>query len=294
MVKKSDILILFSGIMWGVLGIFVKNLRQLGFTSLQISALRWIFSTVIIIFFVLIYDKNELKIALRDIWIFAFLGIFSSLAMSTFYFLCMAETSIAVSDILMYTSPIWVLIFSIIFFKEKITLRKAFCIVIVFIGCFFVCDIIGSKESKISPLGIIFGLCSGIAYALYSIVGKTVLKKYTQLTVIAYNFVFAAIGSLFIVNLPDTFGRIAEEIVSLKYVFLLAIIGTVLPFLLYTIGLKNTISSKAAVLCCIEPVSATFTGIFVAKEKLSILQFVGIGLIIFAIILYQNKNKEFK
>ena len=132
MVKKSDILILFSGIMWGVLGIFVKNLRQLGFTSLQISALRWIFSTVIIIFFVLIYDKNELKIALRDIWIFAFLGIFSSLAMSTFYFLCMAETSIAVSDILMYTSPIWVLIFSIIFFKEKITLRKAFCIVIVF------------------------------------------------------------------------------------------------------------------------------------------------------------------
>ena len=117
MVKKSDIIILLAGIMWGVLGVFVKELRQYGFTPLQISALRWIFSAAVTFSAVIITNRKKLKIAIKDIWIFAFTGIFSLLAMTAFYFMSMAATSIAVSDILMYTAPIWVLVFSVIFFK---------------------------------------------------------------------------------------------------------------------------------------------------------------------------------
>ena len=293
MVKKSDIIILLAGIMWGVLGVFVKELRQYGFTPLQISSLRWIFSAAVTFAAVIITNRKKLKIAIKDIWIFAFTGIFSLLAMTAFYFMSMAATSIAVSDILMYTAPIWVLVFSVIFFKERITVGKTLSTVLVFTGCVLVCGLIGSsEEAAFNPLGIVWGLCSGIAYSLYSIVGKTALKKYNRLTIVTYNFIFAAVGSLFIADIPQTFHHIAENLPAVKYILLTAVIGTVLPFFLYTSGLKHTPASKAAIMSSMDPISATVISIFAAKEKISGLQLIGIGLIISAILLLQLQKPK--
>lgn len=294
MVKKSDIIILLAGVMWGVLGVFVKELRQCGFTSIQISALRWIFSAAVMVTAVIITDRKKLKIALKDIWIFAFTGIFSLLAMTAFYFMSMATTSIAVSDVLMYTAPIWVLVFSVIFFKERITIGKVISIILVFTGCVLVCGLIGSGKNAFDPLGIVWGLCSGIAYSLYSIVGKTALNKYNRMTIVAYNFTFAAVGSLFIADIPQTFRMIAENLPSVKYILLTAIIGTVLPFFLYTSGLEHTPASKASIMSSMEPISATVISIFAVKEKISVLQLIGIVLIISAILLLQLQKPETK
>lgn len=294
MVKKSDIIILLAGILWGVLGIFVKELRQCGFTSLQISALRWIFSALVTVTAVIITDRKKLKIALKDIWIFAFTGIFSLFAMTAFSFMSMEATSIAVSDVLMYTAPVWVLVFSVIFFKERITIGKMISIILVFTGCVLVCGLIGSDKNDFDLIGIVWGICSGIAYSLYSIIGKTALKKYNQLTIVAYNFLFAAIGSLFIADITESFRIIAKNMFSLKYIFLMAIISTVLPFFLYTVGLKYTPASKAAIMCSMDPISATVVSIFAAKEKISGLQLVGIGFIILAIVLLQLQKTKTK
>ena len=287
----SDTLVLFAGIMWGILGIFVKALREAGFSSVQISALRWIFSALITVFAVIAYDRKKMIIKLRDIWIFAFIGIFSSLAMSTFYFLCMGLTSIAVSDVLMYTSPIWVMIFSALIFKEKITTRKFICIFLSFCGCAFVSGILNGY-GRYSFWGIVFGLCSGIAYSLYGIIGKIALKKYDKITLTVYNVIFAAIGAVFITDIKGAFGLIADNLSCLKYISLLAIFGTVLPFFLYTFALKYTRPSRAAVICCIEPVAAAFVSIFIAKEQLDAFQLAGIAIIILSIILLQSGKEN--
>lgn len=286
-----EILILFAGIMWGVIGIYVKAIRENGFTSIQISALRWIFSALITFIAVMIYDWKKLKIELRDIWLFALIGIFSSLAMSTFYFMCMELTSIAVSDVLMYTSPIWVMIFSAIFFKEKITAKKYVCIVLAFAGCALVSGVL-KGGGKYDFLGIAFGICSGVAYSLYSILGKVVLKKYDKVTLTAYNVIFAAIGALFITDVREVFSLVSINPSSLKYIFMLAALGTAIPFFLYTFALKYVRASNAAVICCIEPVAAAIVSIFIAGESLDIVQIVGIFVIIFSIILLQGSKKD--
>ena len=286
----SDALVVLAGIMWGVLGIFVKSLRKMGFDSVQISALRWIFSALITFLAVTACDRKKLIISLRDVWIFAFIGIFSSLAMSTFYFMCMGLTSIAVSDVLMYTSPIWVMVFSALIFKEKITSRKFVCILLSFCGCAFVSGILNSG-GRYNFWGIVFGLCSGIAYSLYGILGKIALKKYDKVTLTVYNMIFAAIGAMFITDTNTVFVLIGKDISCLKYIFFLAIFGTVLPFFLYTFALRYTRASRAAVICCIEPVSAAFVSIFIAKEQLDMFQFAGIAVIILSIILLQSDRK---
>lgn len=298
MAKFYSGIVLLSGIMWGIIGIFVHKLREFNFTSVQISALRWIFSAVIVLVAVLVYDWKKLKIKLRDVWMFAFIGICSSLAMSTFYFLSMERTSVAVSDVLLYTSPIWVMIFSAVFLKEKITAKKALSIMLAFAGCAFVSGVFEQKNTSFNVLGILLGICSGIAYSLYSVAGKIILGKYDRITLTVYNFIFAAVGALFIINVPQTAKAIAVNAGALKPIAMLAVTGTVVPFFMYTAALKHLSPSGAAVLCCIEPVSATAVSVFVIGEKLSIMQFLGIVFIMFAIVYIQlvsgeKNNKSF-
>lgn len=114
------------------------------------------------------------------------------------------------------------------------------------------------------------------------------------MTIVAYNFTFAAVGSLFIADIPQTFHHIAENLPSVKYILLTAIIGTVLPFFLYTSGLKHTPASKASIMSSMEPISATVISIFAVKEKISVLQLIGIVLIITAILLLQLQKPETK
>ena len=114
------------------------------------------------------------------------------------------------------------------------------------------------------------------------------------MTIVAYNFTFAAVGSLFIADIPQTFRMIAENLPSVKYILLTAIIGTVLPFFLYTSGLKHTPASKASIMSSMDPISATVISIFAVKEKISVLQLVGIGFIILAILLLQLQKPETK
>ena len=130
MKKVADIFILAAGILWGTAGILVSHMKNIGFSPIQISALRWIFSGAIMFVSVLIVSPNKLRINFRDIWWFLCTGILCILLSSTLYFVSIPLTTSAIANVLMYTSPIWILIFSIIFFKEKITFKCVVGIII--------------------------------------------------------------------------------------------------------------------------------------------------------------------
>ncbi len=114
------------------------------------------------------------------------------------------------------------------------------------------------------------------------------------MTLLVYNVLFAALGALFIVDIPQTATLIQNNVYSLVFILLLATVGTLFPFFLYTVGLKKTVASKAAVICCIEPVMAAAVSALVLKEPLGILQMIGIGLIIGSIVLLQIKDEKRK
>ena len=90
------------------------------------------------------------------------------------------------------------------------------------------------------------------------------------------------------------YGTVAAK-VSLPLIFWLVGLGVVtavIPFGLYTIGLKYTAASKAAVVACSEPVAATLFGLAVYSEMPSLTAYVGILLILAAIILLNVRTKR--
>ncbi len=291
MKKFAELSILIAGILWGLAGLFVSGLREMGFTSIQISSLRWIFSSAITLVAVLILKPGLLKIKLCDLGWFFCTGILCILLSYTLYFVTMPLTTVAVANILMYTSPIWIMIFSIIIFKEKITVKKIIILFLAVAGCAFATGIIGSKAIRFTPLGIITGLLSGLFYGLYSIFGKYVLKKYSSITVTLYTMFFAGLGSFFMVDIPATAQMVIENSAVLSAV-LLALVVTILPYTFYTIGLKYCKATRASILCCIEPMTSAIVGTLVLCQPFSPFQIVGVIMIISAGIIIQIKKQK--
>jgi drug/metabolite transporter (DMT)-like permease len=275
--------------LWGIIGLFIEELFQAGFSSLQIVTLRVVSASVMLLVFVAITNTELLKINLRDTMSFVGTGIFSTVFFSWAYFTAIEEVSLSIAVILLYTGPAFVVILSRIFFGEPITSRKIGALALTLLGCVLVIKVFPVTADRISWYGIIVGLGSGFGYALYSIFGKHALKKYHPLTVIVYTFVFASI-----VMLPVSGITISMTDLQSSHVWItilgLGFLPTALAYYLYTMGLSMIESGRASIAATIEPLVATLLGVFVFSEVLTVFQVVGMLLVLAAVVLIQFKN----
>lgn len=283
-------LIILAGIFWGSMGIFVRHLATYGFTSVQIASMRLIMAAIFFSIILFLKEPSGFKIKLKDIMLFLALGLCSILFFTICYFTAIKIMTISMAAILLYTSPIWVMLMSIIFFKEKITKHKVVALILSFTGCVLVSGI-GNGDVKL--VGLLIGLGSGIGYGLYSILGTIALKKYSPYTVTTYTFIVAGVGSIFVSSPGDMLHKIsnAQSILELiLFVIITSLITAVIPFMCYTLGLGSVEASKAAIAATIEPMVATLIGAIVFKEDITYISATGILCILVAIIILNKKK----
>ena len=290
------ICILLASVCWGIVGLFTRKLESLGLNFIQIASVRIISAVIIFIIYLFIKDRNGFKIKVRDIPLFIGTGIVSILFFTVCYFKTIQITTISNAVILLYTAPIMVSIMAVIFLKEKYNIGKFVALIFSFIGCVLVIGI--GDSQKLNAIGILVGLGAGFGYALYSIFSVFALRKYSPMVVTTLSFVTAAIGSLFICNPPEIISIVAKSNSPIKFtvlIFATGLITAVIPFGLYTFGLKKVEASKASIMCSLEPVVATVTSIIVFAEPFSATSILGMVLVISAIIilnLYKGKKND--
>lgn len=291
MKKFAPMFVLSAGTLWGVMGVFVRKLGTYGFSPLQIACLRILFGAVLFLLITAVFRRDLLKIQPRDVGLFLGMGLLSLLLFTVCYFTTISLASLSVAAILLYTSPIWVMLMSAVCFREKITRRKLLCAAMAFGGCVLVSGI-GSAAS-LSPMVIVTGLLSAAGYGLYSIFGTFALRKYQPLTVTTYAFLFGAAGALLLCNPAQIARVICESGQPGRLVLLItvtAFVTAVLPYLLYTVGLSRMRASAAAIMASIEPVVATTAGALVFGEALTVPAFAGIALVLGAIVVLNAKT----
>ena len=290
--KKSNlgpILIIIATCFWGSMGIFVRHLEAYGFTAIQIVSIRLTLAALIFSILQIFIDRAGFKIALRDIPLFLGLGLGSILFFTICYFSAITIMPLSTAAILLYTSPIWIMLMSALFFHEKLNAKKLIALALAFAGCVLVSGISGDG---ITVMGLLLGLGSGLGYGLYSILGTVALRRYSPYSVTTYTFIFAAIGSWIVSRPANMISKFAgSENLPLLLVFCLltALITAVIPFLTYTLGLKTVEASKAGIIATLEPVVATIIGIVCFGEGLNILSAVGILLVLSAVVILNVK-----
>lgn len=286
--KKGAGLVLLAGCLWGSMGLFVRTLGAWGFTSVQVACLRMT-AAALVFALVMALGPRE-KIALRDLPLFLGLGLCSVLFFTVCYFLAIGEMSMSSAAILLYTSPVWVMVLSVILFREPVTFRKLAALALAFGGCVLV----SGPGGTVTPKGILLGLGSGLGYALYSILGTVALRRYAPLTVTGWTFVIAAAGSWLVCD-PAAMLTLAAGGPGGQLAVLVAAAGlvtAVVPYLCYTWGMEKIGASRAAILATVEPLVATLLGALVYREAITLLGAGGILMILLAVTVLHEKERS--
>ena len=286
----SPLFVLAAGSLWGLMGLLVRSLNEVGLSSVEIGFVRASVAFVSMLIGLLIFDRKALKIKLKDIWCFIGTGAFSVAFFNFCYFKTMTLTSLSVAAVLLYTAPAFVMLMSAVLFKEKLTAQKLLALVLAFVGCAFVSGIVGGTGA-LSLQGILYGLGAGIGYALYSIFGRYALdRNYSSVTISFYTFLFATVSTLFFVDSKAVISCVGSSWQLLLKTVILVLVVTLLPYLSYTRGLQGMENGTASVLASVEPIVATLVGIFVYKESLNIWNGIGICLVLGSIVLINLKR----
>ena len=274
------------------MGLFVRHLDSFGFSSIQIVSIRVTLAALIFCLLLLVKDPSGFRIAVKDIPLFLGLGFGSILFFTVCYFTAITMMPLSTAAILLYTSPIWIMLMSVLFFREKLTGQKILALLLAFAGCVLVSGISGEGMSL---KGLLIGLGAGFGYGLYSILGTVALRRYSPYTVTTWTFVFAAVGSWLICRPADMLAKFAaaENLPGLiLFCILTALVTAVIPFLAYTLGLRTVEASRAGILATVEPMVATLFGVLVFSEPLTLLSAFGMMLILASVILLNRKTKS--
>ena len=290
-------IVILSGIFWGSSCLFVDYLKtHTPATSVQITAIRIVLAALVLNLWLIVKGKgfSLYKISGKSWLLCAISGFCSVVAMGMFYYSCMVETSAAVAVILLYTAPLFVMIMSLFFFKEKMTVQKMVAFVIAIVGCALVSGI--ASGSRISALGIFLGLMSGFTYSLYGIFTSIFMKENKDtLTFTALSFFFAAIGAL-IISKPWEIVKFTLEVenipLTLIMYLLLAICTAVIPFFLYSKGIEGVKPDVASILAFSEPLMACVFGTAVLGQDMDIFGVIGIVCVCAAIVVLNVNFKK--
>lgn len=291
MKNKPVAAVLAAGIFWGFMGMFARKLNAAGFTAMEVAQVRVTTGLILVGTYLLIFNRKAFKVRLKDLWCFIGTGIISLFFFSVCYFSAINLTSLSIACVLLYTAPVFVMLISLILFKEKISLQKVTGLIMAFVGCVLVCGL--GSEGPILWKGILLGLGSGFFYSLYSIFGRYAINRgYGAWTMTFYTFLFCALCTTFLSDWGLMYTAVKSDSNLIIWSCALGFITAFFPYVLYSYGLEHMESGKASILASIEPVVSTVCGYFFFDEKIGITGFIGIVLVLGAITILNINFKK--
>lgn len=286
--KKGYLYVLTGATLWGTLPLACRFIYSSGSDSLTAAAAR-AFIAAIIFAAIFIIKGNFKEVKLKDIPFYIVYGITGVGGTFLFYMLAIERLSTAMASILLYTAPAFVIIFSRIFYKEKITRTKLLALIGTTIGSALVLKAYEPVSFSGNILNILIGLLSGISYSLVTVLGRIAEKKASSETNSGLMIIF---GSLIFFFVKSPFSIPVPDINTLFGYIYLALFGSVLPYILYLKGLECGIDGGyASVTATVEPVVATVLCAAVFREGIEILQILGI-IIVLVSVMFAVKSKS--
>ncbi|HCX64452.1 MAG TPA: EamA family transporter [Eubacteriaceae bacterium] len=272
--------VLLAAVCWGISGGIADILMTKGWNPIVISFYRGAIGFLCFFIWFLIHFKRNRTFSIR-VYLWSFLAGMGVAGNFTLYFLSIEASSIPVAATLMYTAPVFVLLVSIFFGFERFTLLKGSCILSVFVGIVLLTGAYNADALSANFIGITTGLASGLSYALFIFAFKnTALMAKPQTTLTMAFFSFSVL--LFLLSDKNEVLAAASS-ADLGWFLLLGLLGAGISFVFYVVGLRKTSPTVASMIAMIEPVTASLFGVFILQNHLTLVQLIGMLLILLTV-----------
>ncbi|WP_288459203.1 DMT family transporter [uncultured Chryseobacterium sp.] len=317
--QKRNILkgVLFVGIgasIYGMLATFVKLAYQDGYTTSEVTTSQFLLGIVgllVLNFIQTITSKKTLPSPTSKEVRNLMLAGTSLGCTSLFYYIAVQYINVSIAIVLLMQS-VWFSVVVESFLTKKIpNARKIVSVIIVLVGTILATNLI-NESLDLDWKGIFWGLLAAASYTLTMFTSNTLAthlpvfrKSIIMLlggSVVVFAFLFfAQIGPLHFEGLKSfylTFTDNTEHIHSFnysilwKYGLILSLFGTIIPPILFNVGFPNAGLGLGSIVSSLElPVSVTMAFVLLG-EKVIFIQWVGIILILFAIVLMNLPKKD--
>ena len=256
---------------------------------------RWTLVFIILLIFNFYFLKDKLGAIKKEFFKLFFLGSMGCGVCGAFPFLAGKTTTIVNMGIIYTSSPIFIILISSLFFRERINYLKIIGLISCLIGV-FVIIIKGDISFLITlkfTMGDLWMLGAAIGWALYSIYlfyWKSDLEVFPRFTLIAF---FGAVSLLPFYILEENFLlKTNFDNNFLFWVSFAAISPGIIAFSLYTLTQKYLGASTTGFTLYLFTVYGAFYGIFLFQEKLELFHYIGTVLVFIGIFLVKKKIKN--
>ena len=289
--RKGALLIILAGTCWGVISIFINYLSAAGLGEMQISFLRQFFAVLVFALIILIRDRSKFRIPVKDLGLLMIVGFINGVLYNFLYFYTIINSRASIAVVLLYTSPVFVIILARIFFKEKITGLKFIALVLTVIGCVFVTGVLGEGYMP-PPAAILTGVLTGLAYALNNILTSAAVKRNDPITVTFYTLFFSFMFLIPFSGWNSLTSLCRSNPMILVVAFVMCLVTAVFAQYFFSLGLGLIESGKAAIYGATEPIVGSLVGILIFHEESNLMKIAGIIMVIAAILLIGKSDAE--
>ncbi len=291
--QKGILFAFLASLIYGVTFTIAKDVMKVHIPSYAFTLMR-VSGAMSVFWLVSLFLPKE-KVAKKDYFRF-FVAAMFGIAINMMSFLTgLSYTSPISASVLMITAPIFVMVFSFIFLKNPINRYKVLGVLLGMAGAAFLIlyGNTGHLSGSNPRLGNFLVALNAVSYAMYLILAKPILDKYSPVTFAKWLYTFGfllilpfSIREFMHLNWPD----IPLEI-HLKIGFVV-LFSTVLTYLFNLIALKALKPTTMSVFIYLQPLIASIFAIFVGADHLSWVKIVSASLIILGVYLVNLSVKK--
>ena len=294
---KGYLFALVSALTYGMIPLFMIPLKKLDSFSVDTALFyRFLIAAILILGYLVFYQKESVKINLKEGIIFSILGLFYALS-AEFLFIAYDFLSPGIASTIFFIYPIMVALILGIFFKEKITLATTISLIVVVVGVAVLSIKPKNNDDKDNfginsiYIGLFVSLLGALMYALYMIIVNKTKIKASGVKVSFYSMVFA---SLFFLVKTLVLGN-SVAIPSLEigtHLALFSLITTALSVVSLVYAIKYIGSTPTAIMGAVEPVVAVMISVGLFDETLTFSLIAGVIIIISGVLIDVVFNKK--
>ncbi|MDY0988792.1 DMT family transporter [Flavobacterium sp. CFBP9031] len=294
-VLKGVFLVALGATTYGMLATFVKMAYSEGYTTAEVTTSQFIYGILGILainLFQRIKNKNKPAVKASRKNIFNLMLAGTSLGMtSLFYYLAVKYIPVSIGIVLLMQTVWMGVLLEMILEKKLPSKQKVIAVLIVLFGTVLATNII-NNDIELDWRGLVWGMLAAASFTTTMFTANSVATEISSAqrslymllggAVIVFSFAFATQVTAF--NME----------IFLKWGIVLSLFGTIIPPLLMTAGFPLTGIGLGSIVSALElPVSVMMAYVLL-NEKVIFSQWVGIVLIILAIIIMNVNFKSKK
>lgn len=273
--------------MWAIEPILAKLSYQTT-DFINTFATRTIFAFAIIAMYVIIFKTKHLPVKKQHIPKLIYISLIATLFADLIYIYALTRVSVINAVLIGHMQPIFIVLFGFLVLKQDRITKPDYLGILFMIlaGIMVTTKTLGNFLGfRFGTIGDIYVLSATVAWATTAIVARKYLSPLDAGIIAFYRFLFA--GIIFISYVLVFRGL---EIVSIYQVLLGFTIG--IGTILYYEGIRLIKAAQVSALELSTPFFATFLGYLVLRENITLMQFMGLLLLLIGIYFLSKKEKN--